>query len=191
MSFSFQRASAVTTVATTTRLATNARLAVWAMRWSWPRAGNGKPAAKARGPMWTRTRERTCWESRRHAVVLARPLARGLAFGAVGFVCFTIGWPVMLVAPVLIGLGGLGAGLSVWRWERTRVVVTTERLFVVHGTLRRRVAAVHVDSIGAIEVEQSLVGRLLGYGTLVAGELEIPFVPHPRRVGTLVARLGA
>ena len=42
-------------------------------------------------------------------------------------------------------LGALGAGLSVWRWERTRVVVTTEKLFVVHGTLRRRVAAVRVD----------------------------------------------
>jgi Bacterial PH domain len=141
--------------------------------------------------MWTRSDERTCWESRRHAVVLVRPLVRGFALGVAGFVCFAIGWPVMLVGPPLIAIGALGSGLSVWRWERTRVVVTTERLFVVHGTLRRRVAAVHVDAISTIEVEQSLVGRLLGYGTLVAGELEIPFVPQPRRVGTLVARLGA
>jgi hypothetical protein len=141
--------------------------------------------------MWSRSDERVRWESRRHAVVLVRPLARALALGVVGFICFAIGWPLMLVGPPLIALGALGSGLSVWRWERTRVVVTTERLYVVHGTLRRRVAAVHADSIGAIEVEQSLTGRLLGYGTLAAGELEIPFVPHPRRVGTLVARLGA
>jgi uncharacterized membrane protein YdbT with pleckstrin-like domain len=141
--------------------------------------------------MWSRSQERVCFESRRHAVVLVRPLARALALGVVGFVCFAIGWPVMLVGPPLIAVGALGSGLSVWRWERTRVVVTTERLCVVHGTLRRRVASVHVEAIGAIEVEQSVIGRLLGYGTLAAGELEIPFVPHPRRVGGLVARLGA
>jgi membrane protein YdbS with pleckstrin-like domain len=138
-----------------------------------------------------RADEDTCWESRRHAVVLARPLARGLTLGLGGFVCFVLGWPLMLAAPPLIGLGALGAGLSVWRWERTRVVVTTEKLFVVHGTLRRRAAAVRLGNIATIEVEQTLLGRLLGYGTLTAGELEIPFVPQPRDVGSLVARLSA
>jgi membrane protein YdbS with pleckstrin-like domain len=135
--------------------------------------------------------ERTCWESRRHAVVLARPLGRGIALGVGGFVCFALGWPWMLAGPPLIALGAVGAALSVWRWERTRVVVTTEKLFVVHGTLRRRAAAVRLGRIATIEVEQSLLGRLLGYGTLVAGELEIAFVPQPREVGTLVARLSA
>jgi membrane protein YdbS with pleckstrin-like domain len=135
--------------------------------------------------------ERTCWESRRHAVVLARPLGRGIALGVGGFVCFALGWPWMLAGPPLIALGAVGAALSVWRWERTRVVVTTEKLFVVHGTLRRRAAAVRLGRIATIEVEQSLLGRLLGYGTLVAGELEIAFVPQPRDVGTLVARLSA
>jgi uncharacterized membrane protein YdbT with pleckstrin-like domain len=135
--------------------------------------------------------EQTCWESRRHAIVLAKPLARGLILGLAGFVCFVLGWPVMLAAPLLIALGALGAGLSVWRWERTKVVLTTERLLVVHGTLRRRAAAIRLERVATIEVEQSLLGRLLGYGTLSAGELEIPFVPQPRDVGSLVARLGA
>jgi uncharacterized membrane protein YdbT with pleckstrin-like domain len=133
--------------------------------------------------------EQTCWESRRHAIVLAKPLARGLILGLAGFICFVLGWPVMLAAPVLIALGALGAGLSVWRWERTKVVLTTERLLVVHGTLRRRAAAIPLERVATIEVEQSLLGRLLGYGTLSAGELEIPFVPQPRDVGSLVARL--
>ena len=135
--------------------------------------------------------EHTCWESRRHAIVLARPFARGLTLGLGGFVCFILGWPVMLAGPPLIALGALGAGLSVWRWERTRVVLTTEKLFVVHGTVRRRAAAIRLDRVATIEVEQSLLGRLLGYGTLSAGELEIPFVPQPRDVGSLVARLSS
>ena len=67
--------------------------------------------------------------------------------------------------------------------------MTTEKLFVVHGTVRRRAAAVRLAQVGAIEVDQGLFGRLLGYGTLVAGELEIAYVPQPRTVGTLVAGL--
>jgi uncharacterized membrane protein YdbT with pleckstrin-like domain len=141
--------------------------------------------------MWTDREERTCWDSRRHAVVLARPLARSLSVGLVGFVCFAVGWPVMVAGPPLLALGALGAGLSVWRWERTHVVVTTEKLFVVQGTVRRRAAAVRLARIATIEVEQSLAGRVFGYGTLIAGDLEIPFVPQPRRIGTLVARLSA
>jgi uncharacterized membrane protein YdbT with pleckstrin-like domain len=141
--------------------------------------------------MWTSPDERTRWESRRHAVVLARPLVRALGLGVVGVVCFAIGWPVMLLGPPLIAFAALAAGLSVWRWEATRLLVTTERLLVVHGTLRRRAAAVPLSEISTIEVEQSVGGRLLGYGTLLAGELEIPYVPQPRRLGTLVARLQA
>ena len=123
--------------------------------------------------------------------MLVRPLARSLALGLGGFVCFALGWPLMVAGPLLIGAGALTGALAVWRWERTRVVVTTEKLFVVYGTLRRRAAAVRLARVAAIEIEQGVVGRLLGYGTLVAGELEIPYVPQPRLVGTLVARLGA
>lgn len=140
--------------------------------------------------MWSKD-ERTCWESRLHAIVLAGPLARSVALGLGGFVCFVLGWPFMVVGPLAIGFGAVTGALAVWRWERTRVVVTTEKLFVVHGTLRRRAAAVRLARVGAIEVDQTVLGRLLGYGTLVTGELEIPHVPQPRTVGTLVARNGA
>jgi uncharacterized membrane protein YdbT with pleckstrin-like domain len=91
-----------------------------------------------------------------------------------------------------VALQALAAAIAlraVWDWEQTRVVLTTEKLFVVHGTLRRRAAAVRLARIGPVEIEQTLVGRLLGYGTIVAGDLEIEFVPGPRRVYGLVERL--
>ncbi len=75
---------------------------------------------------------------------------------------------------------------AVWRWDRTELVLTSEKLFVVHGVLSRRAAAVRLSRVGAVEVEQSLLGRVLGYGTLIAGELEIPYVPSPRDVCRLV-----
>ena len=93
---------------------------------------------------------------------------------------------------VLLQAGGAAIALrAVWKWERTRVVLTTEKLFVVHGTLHRRAAAVRLSRLGAIEIEQSLLGRLLGYGTIVAGDLEIEYVLEPRRVYGLVERLSA
>jgi PH (Pleckstrin Homology) domain-containing protein len=55
--------------------------------------------------------------------------------------------------------------------------------------LRRHAAAVRLNRVGTVELEQSLTGRLLGYGTVVAGELEIAYVPQPRRVVGLVGRL--
>ena len=133
--------------------------------------------------------ERVCLEERRHAVVLAGPFLRALGLAAVGIGLMAIGWPASIAGVALQALGAFVALRAVWNWERTRVVLTTEKLFVVHGTLRRRAAAVRLARMGAVEIEQSLLGRLLGYGTIVAGELEIEYVPGPRRVYGLVERL--
>src|SRR6266480_3985920 len=109
--------------------------------------------------MITSGSERICLDERRHAVVLAGPLARALVLAAVGIGCMAIGWPASIMG-VLLQVGGAGIALrAVWMWERTRVVLTTEKLFVVHGTLRRRAAAVRLARIGPVEIEQTLLGR--------------------------------
>jgi len=133
--------------------------------------------------------EKVCLEERRHAIVLAGSFARALGLAAVGLGLMAIGWPASIAGVVLQAAGAAIALRAVWEWERTRVVLTTEKLFVVHGTLRKRAAAVRLSRLGAVEIEQSLLGRLLGYGTIVAGELEIEYVPEPRRVYGLVERL--
>ncbi len=140
--------------------------------------------------MLTAPGEHVWLESRRHGIVLARAFARSFALLALGMVLLALGWPVSAAGAGLALLAALLAVAAVWRWERTTVVVTTEKLFVVHGILRRRAAAVRLARVGAIEVEQTLLGRLLGYGTILAGELEIDYVPAPRRVYGLVEQLG-
>jgi uncharacterized membrane protein YdbT with pleckstrin-like domain len=135
--------------------------------------------------------ERVCLDERRHPVVLSLPFAQALGLAAVGIGLMAIGWPAS-IAGVLLQIGAAAVALrAVWAWEQTRVVLTTEKLFVVHGTLRKRAAAVRLARIGALEIEQGLLGRLLGYGTIVAGDLEIDYVPQPRRVYGLVERLSA
>jgi membrane protein YdbS with pleckstrin-like domain len=135
--------------------------------------------------------ERTCLDERRHVVVLAGPLLRAAGLALLGVGCMALGWPVSIPGVLLQTLAAAIALRAVWNWERTRVVLTTEKLFVVHGTLRRRAAAVRLSRLGAVEIEQGLIGRVLGYGTIVAGDLEIDYVPKPRRVYGLVERIMA
>jgi uncharacterized membrane protein YdbT with pleckstrin-like domain len=133
--------------------------------------------------------ERIVVHARRHGIVLARPLARSALLAAMGGGAVVAGWPFSILGALLLAVAAGAATAAVWRWDRTQVVLTTEKLFVVHGVLRRRAAAVRLERVGTVELEQSLLGRVLGYGTVVAGDLEISFVAEPREVYGLVERL--
>jgi uncharacterized membrane protein YdbT with pleckstrin-like domain len=133
--------------------------------------------------------ERVCLDARRHGVVLARPLLRALVLAAAGAAALRLGWPATVAGAILVAAAALLVLRAVWRWDRTRVVVTNEKLFVVHGVLRRRAASVRLRGLDAIELEQTLPGRLLGYGTLVVGALEVSYVPQPKRVYRLLEKL--
>jgi uncharacterized membrane protein YdbT with pleckstrin-like domain len=130
--------------------------------------------------------ERVYLDARRHGVVLVKPLSRALAIAVLGVTAFALGWPLSLAGAVLLVVAAFVATVGVWRWDRTHVVLTTEKLFIVHGVVRRQAAAVHLARVGTVEVDQSLLGRFLGYGTIVAGDLEIPGVHQPRELSGLV-----
>jgi membrane protein YdbS with pleckstrin-like domain len=129
-------------------------------------------------------------EARPHGIALAGPLGRAAVIAGVGAALIILGpRATWLLAPAGAGLLGAAAVLAlaaVLRWDRTMLVLTTEKLFVEHGILSRRAAAVRLSRVGAVEVEQSLLGRVLGYGTIVAGNLEIPHVARPGEVCRLV-----
>jgi uncharacterized membrane protein YdbT with pleckstrin-like domain len=133
--------------------------------------------------------EEIYFDARRHGVVLALPIAQAVVLTVSGGVLLTQPWPLPLPGAALIALAALICLRAVWYWERAHLVVTTDKLFIVDGTLRRRSSAVRLRSVENLDLEQSLPGRLLGYGTLVAGPLEIEHVPHARSVYRLVERL--
>lgn len=129
-------------------------------------------------------------DARPHGVSIARSIVLSLVAVVAG------GWLVLGLADVHAALGYAGAALillgsffgvrAIWRRERTRILLTTEKLVVVHGIVRRRAAAVRLSRVPALEFEQGILGRLLGYGTLVAGDFEVPYVPDARRVRRLL-----
>ena len=133
--------------------------------------------------------EEVCLEARRHGIVLTRPLVGAFLLASAGGVLATAARPLSLLGVGLIALGVLVALRAVWRWERTRVVVTNEKVFVVNGIWRRRARAVRLAAVEAVELEQSIPGQLFGYGTVVVGPLSLDHVPRPKSLYRLVERL--
>jgi membrane protein YdbS with pleckstrin-like domain len=150
---------------------------------------NGGPAAEA-ARMLAEREEQVCLEMRRHGVVLARPLIRSGGLAVAGIFLLTLPWAGAAAAgAVLIAIAATFTLRAVWQWERTRIVVTTEKLYVINGTLHRRTKAVNLRTVDAVEVDQSLIGQLLGYGTVVVGPLTMGHVAEPKQVCQLVEEL--
>ena len=135
------------------------------------------------------TQEHVLYETRRHGIVLAGSIFRALALAGAGAFLIALGWPYSLGGVLAMALAAFAALRSVWRWDRTKLVITSERLYVVFGVLRRRSAVVRLPAVGAVEVEQTLTGRIFGYGTLIVGELEVDYLPEPAELCGLVAHV--
>jgi uncharacterized membrane protein YdbT with pleckstrin-like domain len=129
-------------------------------------------------------------DARPHGVALVRPLLRPLALVGAGAVLIVVGqqyWLAGVIGAVLLVVAALLAFRAVLRWDRTRLLLTSEKLAVVYGVARRRSASVALAQAPALEFDQDILGRIFGYGTLVAGDFEVPYVPDARRIRKLVA----
>jgi uncharacterized membrane protein YdbT with pleckstrin-like domain len=117
-------------------------------------------------------------EVHKHGIALARPLLRALTLALAGALCLWAPWTATAAAgAVLLGLAAAIAVIAVARWDRTHLAVTGNALVIEHGFLNRRTASISLNGT-VFEVERTMLGRILGYGTVVAGELEIDWVPR-------------
>jgi uncharacterized membrane protein YdbT with pleckstrin-like domain len=103
---------------------------------------------------------------------------RGLAFGFVGLMLLLYGYDTQTdsrrdLASILVIVGALclliGAVLilSAWfhRWI-TEISVTTHRVIYKTGFIRRHTVEMNMDKVETVDVDQSILGRLLGFGTI-------------------------
>jgi uncharacterized membrane protein YdbT with pleckstrin-like domain len=142
--------------------------------------------------MRPRRGEEVYLDARLHGAVLARPIARSSMLVLLGIAVMLVPFAAAaVVGALLIAAGAAFTLRAVWQWERTHLVVTTEKIYLLNGTLRRRTKAVRLQAVDAVEVDQSLVGQLLGYGTVVVGPLEVGHIAHPADVCRLVERLAS
>jgi len=128
-------------------------------------------------------------ETRLHGIVLGGSVIKALVLACVGAALLALDWPWSAGGVVAMAMAALVALRAAWRWDRTKIVVTSDRLSIITGVLRRRAASVRLASLGALEIEQTVCGRLFRYGTLIAGDLEVDFVPDPDELQQLITGL--
>jgi len=65
------------------------------------------------------------------------------------------------------GLGLIFLVIAFVRYKSVELAVTTKRIIVKHGFIRRQTVEINLDKVESIQVEQGLLGRLFNYGTLI------------------------
>lgn len=82
----------------------------------------------------------------------------------------------LLLLPVF-GLGLVFWVLAYVRYKTTELAITTRRVIVKHGFIRRRTVEININKVESIQVDQEILGRMFNFGTLViagAGDPQAP-----------------
>jgi uncharacterized membrane protein YdbT with pleckstrin-like domain len=99
-----------------------------------------------------------------HWVVLVVPIAVGAFFGLIALITILgavgIGLSLLLVSGLIVASGFL-------RRSSSEFAVTNRRVILKAGLIRRRSLELLLNKIESIGVDQGLLGRMFGYGTIV------------------------
>lgn len=112
-----------------------------------------------------------------HWVVMFWPVIGGAVLGFVGFAFFAGGWmatrnggryegAMVWGALALLGAAALIAS-GIIRRLVTEVAVSNRRVLIKTGLLSRRSIEVLLPKVESIGVDESFVGRMLGYGSVI------------------------
>lgn len=111
------------------------------------------------------TGERVVFKARPHRVELFGPTLGALACTVlVAAALFDVRLRVLVLLAAAVGLSAAPAAL---RYLTTEYVVTNRRLCVRTGVFRVVTLETVLTKVGTIVVEQTLAGRVFGYGTVV------------------------
>jgi uncharacterized membrane protein YdbT with pleckstrin-like domain len=135
--------------------------------------------------------EKIVYEGQLHWRVMLGPMIGAAFFGFIGLAVSNLsgyGWLLVVIAV-------MSAGMGIMRIKSTEMALTNKRVLLKWGILRTRTLEVFLSKIEGISVDEPLMGRMLGYGTIVirgTGGTHEPFanVARPlefkRRVQTLI-----
>jgi uncharacterized membrane protein YdbT with pleckstrin-like domain len=139
--------------------------------------------------------ETIVYTTRLHWIVLIGPIALGLLFGVPGLLLLArsasglgdksgTSTPMLVGGLILLVVAGVCILLGVMKRNATEMAVTDKRLVVKVGVASRRTLELLLSKVESIGVEESVMGRILGFGTVVVrgtGGTPEPFdrVAHP------------
>ena len=79
-------------------------------------------------------------------------------------------WHLIAFGVVLLpalGLGLVFLAVAYVRYKSTELAVTTKRVIVKHGFIRRQTVEINLNKIESIQVDQGVLGRVFNFGSLV------------------------
>ena len=71
----------------------------------------------------------------------------------------------VLTLPIAVGLVILGVVYV--RYKSTEIAVTNRRIVIKLGFISRRTLEINVGKVESVQIEQGILGRLFGFGTLI------------------------
>src|SRR5215470_17635715 len=119
-----------------------------------------------------------------------------IALWLLAFIALTVGGalgPVSLLVALVCALVGLGLAASAWfrRWT-TEIDVTDRRIVYKRGFIRRHTVEMNMDKVESVDVDQSILGRMLNYGDITIRGGRHRIAPHCKndrqRCGCLLGR---
>lgn len=118
--------------------------------------------------------ERAIVAVRHHWLSLSREIAAAVAATVLAFVVdvrvpTSEGGPMLLHnLSLLVWWGAMGWLVWTWlNWRREWFVATDKRFLLFYGFIRRKVAMMPLTKVTDMTFDQSLLGRIVGYGTFV------------------------
>jgi uncharacterized membrane protein YdbT with pleckstrin-like domain len=87
--------------------------------------------------------------------------------------------PLLVLGVVLLPIG-VGLIFLLWAWGRyasTELAITNKRVIAKTGLIQRKTVEMFIAKVESIQVEQSVLGRLLDYGTVVISGTGIHSAP--------------
>ncbi|MFM2066989.1 MAG: hypothetical protein RLZZ584_1898 [Pseudomonadota bacterium] len=87
---------------------------------------------------------------------------------------------LLALGVLLLPVFGLGLIFLIQAWVRyktTELAVTSKRVIVKTGFIRRSTVEININKVESIQVDQEILGRLFNFGTLVIGGAGNPQAP--------------
>lgn len=89
-------------------------------------------------------------------------------------------WHLIALGVVLLPVVGIGLIFLIMayvRYKTTELAITTKRVIVKHGFVRRRTIEININKVESIQVDQEILGRMFNFGTLVISGAGNPQAP--------------
>jgi uncharacterized membrane protein YdbT with pleckstrin-like domain len=90
-------------------------------------------------------------------------------------------WHLLLAGVVLLPVA-IGLVFLVWAWIRvksTELAITNKRVIAKFGFISRNTIEIAIRKVESIQVQQSLLGRMLDFGTLIVSGTGTSHAPIP------------